>query len=102
MSDFEHDLRRALQRREPRRDLTADVMARIGARPRVWKWRSMLAAAAVAVLMAGGWERYREYQRGFEAKRQLMLAVQITTEKLAAAQVKINQLSRRRIGHDDQ
>src|SRR5437667_69659 len=100
MTNFEHDLQRALRRREPPRDLTADVMARIEPRCRVLSWRPALAAAAVALLMLGGWERYREYQRGMQAKEQLMLAVQITTEKLAVAQTKINELNRRRIGHD--
>ena len=102
MTDFEHDLRRALRRREPRRDLSADVMARIESQPRgrVFHWRAIFAAAAVVLLLVGGWDRYRDYRRGVQAKEQLMLAVQIATEKLAVAQAKINELNRRRIGHD--
>jgi hypothetical protein len=100
MTNFEHDLQRALRRREPPRDLTADVMARIEPRRRILGWRPALAAAAVVLLMLGGWDRYREYRQGVQAKEQLMLAVQITTVKLAVAQAKISELNRRRIGHD--
>ena len=106
MTDFERDLRRTLQRREPPRDLSAGVMVRIGAGPKRapifggLQWRAVLAAAAVVMLLVAGLERYREYERGQLAKRQLMLALQITAQKLAVAQEKVDELSRRRIGND--
>ena len=106
MTDFERDLRRTLRRREPPHDLSGAVMARIGAGPQRTsifariQWRTVLAAAAAAVLLVTGVEQYREYERGQLAKRQVMLALQITARKLAVAQAKVDELSRRRIGYD--
>ena len=110
MSDFERELQHALRRREPPRDLTPTVMARIKAPPkreplfRRWfvgfYWRQALAAAAVALVLAAGIDRYREYRRGQEAKQQLLLALQITSQKLAVVQAKVDKLNRRSIGHE--
>ena len=103
MTDFENDLRRTLKRREPRRDLTPAVMARIGAAPkRSWSfaWRQALAAAAIVVVLASGIDRYREHRRAQDAKQQLMLALQITERKLAVVQARVDKLNRRSIGHD--
>ena len=106
MTDFERDLRRTLRRREPPHDLSAQVMARIGAGPKRasifegFKWRALLAAAAAVVLLMTGAERYREYEQGQLARRQVMLALRITAQKLAVAQEKVDELSRRRIGYD--
>ncbi len=109
MTDFERDLKRALQRREPPRNLAADVLQRIEAgRPLPSResifgrfgWRSLLAAAAALVMLAGALEQYQEYRKGQQAKQQLMLALEITSNKLAAAQAKVSELNRRRIGHD--
>jgi hypothetical protein len=107
--DFENDLRRMLRRREPPRDLTSAVIARIGARtgpprPR-WNfagfdWRRVVAAAAAVVVLGAGIDRYREYRRGLEAKREVMLALEITAEKIAVVQEKIEKLNHRSIGHD--
>lgn len=103
MTDFEKDLRRTLKRREPPRDLTSAIMARIGAAPkRSWSvaWRQALAAAAVVVVLATSVDRYREYHKGQEAKQQLMLALQITGRKLAVVQANVDKLNRRSISHD--
>ena len=106
MTDFERDLRRTLKRREPPRDLTPAVMARIETSPkRTWSfggfyWRQALAAAAVLVVLVAGIDRYSEYRKGQEAKQQLMLALQITGRKLAVVQAKVDELNRRSIGHD--
>jgi|SRR5215831_16444068 len=110
MNDIENDLRRVLRRREPPHDLSQTVMRRVGqvgnlrrvANPP--RWRPLLAAAATIVLLVTGVDRYREYQRGQEAKRQVMLALEITAQQLALvqekAQEKIDKLNRRSIGHD--
>jgi len=110
MNNFENDLRRVLRRREPPRDLSQTVARRVGrvgglrriANP-PW-WRPLLAAAAAVVLLVAGLDRYRERQRGQEAKRQVMLALEITAQQLALvqekAQEKIDKLNRRSIGHD--
>ena len=103
MNDFENHLRRVLGRREPPRDLSRAVMARIAqpSRP-AWLtlWRPVLAAAAVLLILVTGFDRYREYRRGQEAKRQVMLALEITAKKIAVVQKKIGQLSQRSIVYD--
>ncbi|HYK60661.1 MAG TPA: hypothetical protein VEV85_14610 [Bryobacteraceae bacterium] len=107
MNDFENDLRRVLRRREPPRDLSRVVMARVApmSRPvRLPLWRPALAAAAALLILVTGFDRYREYQRGQEAKREVMLALEITAQQLALvqgkAQEKIDRLNRRSIDHD--
>jgi hypothetical protein len=106
MTDFERDLQRTLKRREPPRDLTPAVMARIETSPKRTRsfgwlhWQQAFAAAAVLLMLVAGIDRYREYRRGQEAKQQLMLALQITGRKLAVVQAKVDELNRRSIGHD--
>ena len=95
MTDFERNLREALRRREPPRDLAAAVMSRIEPR---FHWRPLIAIAAAVVVMVGGLWQYEQYRRGQEAKREVMLALEITAQKLALAQQKVNELSQRRIG----
>jgi hypothetical protein len=103
--DFENDLRRVLRRREPPRDLTSGIMARISSPKPRWNfagfhWRPIVAAAAAMVILGAGIDRYWEYRRGLEAKRQVMLALEITAEKIAVVQEKIDKLNHRSIGHD--
>ena len=106
MTDFERDLKRTLKRREPPRDLTAAIMARVETTPKRagwfggFHWRQALAAAAVVLMVTAGVERYREYRRAQEAKQQLILALQITGQKLAVVQAKVDELNRRSIWHD--
>jgi len=90
MTDFESGLREALRRREPPRDLTNAVMARVAVRRRsLWP-----AVAAVALVTAAG------VGEGLRAKRELMFAVELTSRKLGVAQAKVMELSQRRIGRD--
>jgi len=100
MTDFERDLKDALKRRAPPRDLTAGIMARIAPPQPRFHWRPLVAIAAALVVFAGGFEQYQQYRKGQEAKQQLMLALEITAQKLAAATDKVNELNQRRIGHD--
>jgi hypothetical protein len=55
------------------------------------------------MILVTGFDRYREYRRGQEAKRQVMLALEITAQQLALVQEKalekIDRLNRRSIGH---
>jgi hypothetical protein len=102
MTDFDRQLSEALKRREPPRDLTASVMARIGPRRRAtWTARVWVPIGIAAmVLLSVTVYRWEEVQKGREAKRQVMLALEVTTQKLAVAQKKVNELNHRRIGYE--
>lgn len=90
MTDFEDQLRRALERKEPSLDFAARVMARTtqAKRPRPWaNWRSWTAAGIAASLCLGAvgieMEHRRTVEREGEAARaQLIQAMHITSTKL--------------------
>jgi hypothetical protein len=90
MTDFEDQLRRALERKEPSADFTARVMARAipSKKPMAWlSWRSWAAAGVAACLCLGavGVEmehRRRVQQEGEAARAQLIQAMHITSVKL--------------------
>jgi hypothetical protein len=120
MSDhFEDQLRQVLRRKEPPPGFADRVMMRVpapapvrGPEPAVrpslsgrlwrpfswnggaWKW---LAAGAACLTMAAGIGRYQDYRRGMEAREQLLLAVQITEQKLAVVGHKVEELNRRSV-----
>jgi len=101
MNRFEDQLREALGRQEPSADFTDRVMRRIQeeSRPKVVRmtarrWLPMAAAACV-LLSAGAW-RYEQY-RGEKARDQLLLALEITGEKIALTQQKVDSISQRTI-----
>jgi hypothetical protein len=96
MTDFEDQLRRALERKEPSPDFAARVVARATARrPAPWaNWRSWATAAIAASLCLGavGLElehRQRERQQGEAARAQLLQAMHITSAKLQKIQKKV-------------
>ena len=95
MSDFEHELRRALRREEPAAGFADRVMARTGSRaaPRRAGWLAAAIAACLLLSVGGGFE-YRQY-RGRKAKRELLLALNIAGSKLNLVQKKVSDLSRR-------
>jgi uncharacterized protein HemX len=94
VSHFEDELRSALRRKEPPPGFAARVLARTTPPRRMFPMRLATAAiAAVLVLSAGGYG-YREYQ-GRRAKQQLLVALEITSSKLALAQNKIDELNQR-------
>ena len=101
MRQFEDKLREALRREEPSADFTDRVMERIQreSRPKVVrmparKWLP-IAAAACLLMSAGAW-RYEQY-RGEKARDQLLLALEITGEKIALTQQKVDSISQRTI-----
>ena len=96
MSQFEDDLRAALRREQPPEDFAARVMVRTRRAPRRAPW--VAAAIAASLLLGAGRYEYQQYQ-GRKAKRELLIALQITESKLKFAQQKVNELSRRTI-HD--
>jgi hypothetical protein len=79
--DLEYELKQALRRKEPSRDL---MPRRSGSR-----WRFAVAAGiAIAIAGPGGLWQYREHQR-HRAKDQLVFALHLTASKLGAAQQKL-------------
>jgi hypothetical protein len=102
MTDFDRQLSEALKRREPLRDLTASVMARIEPQRRTtWSARFWVPIGIAAMLTVSiGVYRWEEVQKGREAKRQVMVALELTTQKLAIAQKRVNELNHRRIGYE--
>ncbi|MBK5294466.1 MAG: hypothetical protein JJE04_22645 [Acidobacteriia bacterium] len=87
MNEFEDQLREAMHRREPGPGFAGRVAAMAtGARKPVRRsnpvWRWAMAAAAACLMMVTGVQEYRRHQ-GEQARRQLLLALQITSEKLS-------------------
>jgi len=90
MTDFEDQLRRALERKDPSADFAARVVARATQpkRPLAWvSWRSWAAAGIAASLCLGalGLEvehRRKVEQEGLAARDQLLQAMRITSVKL--------------------
>jgi hypothetical protein len=100
--NLEDDLRRAFGRRPAPLDLAEKVLARLGEAPRSGRTasqrrrvaRGLAAAAAIAILAAGGARYYRHQQAVAEAdhvQRQVRLALEIAGEKLALAQRKLEE-----------
>jgi hypothetical protein len=96
--NIEQDLRHALRRKPAPPDLADRVMAGIDSPPsltvsRYGHARRWLAAAAAVALIATGTARYYAYQQAAEAERvnhDIRLALQITSEKLALVQQRVD------------
>jgi hypothetical protein len=94
MTEFEDQLRRALERKDPAPDFSARVMARVSAqrRPRAiaswFQWPAWTAAAIAASLLLASTgldlERRQHVARaqGEEARAQLIQAMEITSAQL--------------------
>lgn len=108
MTEFEDQLRRALERKEPSADFAARVVARAADanhRPRVWpnlawpnlawpNWRAWATAGIAASLCLGGVVLEMEHRRqvreqGEAARAQLIQAMHITSGKLQKIQKKV-------------
>jgi hypothetical protein len=97
--NIEQQLQDALRRKQPSRDFTDRVLARIDAPDAAQaaapsRRRQWLAAAAAAALLAAGGARYYAHQQVVaEAERvnqDIRLALQITSEKLALVQARVD------------
>ena len=103
MTPFEEELRQALHRQEPSSDFTQRVLARCAEDDAAaqrnklgfWQtWRFGFATAALGLLMLGGGVAYQQHERavkGMAAKRQLLLAMRITGNKLQQLQEKLKE-----------
>jgi hypothetical protein len=100
MKDFEDsELRRALRRVDAPEGFADRLRARIeqsqpgSPRPTRLAWAGALALAATLIIAAGGaWYRAEEQRRtqGEEAKRQVLVSLNIASNKLRAIQMKVN------------
>ena len=102
---LDHELRHALRRKPAPPDLTDRVMARLeertvgpgtrpSASPRMLASRWLAAAAAIMLTAAGGAQYYSHRQAVAEAERvqsDVRLALQITSEKLALLQRRLQE-----------
>jgi len=91
--EIEDLLKKALERRRAPLGFASRVTARLPVE-RGRPWRPLAAMGLAASLLVGigvGGVRYREYREGQEAKAKLMLALEITAEKLEMARRKVNQ-----------
>ena len=94
MTDFEDQLRRALERQEPSQDFAARVMSQVSAKPRPraifnwFQWPAWTAAAIAASLLLASTgldlERRQRLarQQGQAARAQLIQAMEITSAQL--------------------
>ena len=81
--DLELQLRAALSRKEPPPGFAQRTIERTRPRPIGVRVSIALAATLLVAFSAAGIHRVREQQRADETKRQLMLALEITSQKLA-------------------
>lgn len=95
MTEFEDQLRKALQRKQPSPDFTARVLAATRPRPRssLWaRWQALGAAGIAASLFAGALSLdlgRREKEQGEAARAQLIQAIEITSSQLQRIQKKV-------------
>ena len=100
MTEFEQQLARALERREPPAGFTSRVLAEasrqrpVRSRWSAWRWTLVLRAApvmAALLVVAGGalYQNHERIERGEAAKQQLLLAVRIAGAKLHDAQQRV-------------
>jgi hypothetical protein len=86
MDDLEQQLRRAFEREQPPDGFADRVLERTRERRNVMpRW---IAAAAAIVILAGGGYTYRR-QQGEAAKREVLLALRITSAKLSHIQTQV-------------
>jgi hypothetical protein len=87
--DLELQLRAALKRKDPPLDFSRRVLAGVEP-PRPKPIRAWMPIAMAATLLIGfgavGVHRAQEARRADDAKRQLMLALEITSEKLGVVE----------------
>ncbi len=110
--NLEHDLRQALQRKEPPQGFSERVLNKIGSSGAViphtpTRWRRFaLPVAASLVLVAGGSyyvqqrdahqaqeQQSQQYRQTAQAAHDVVLALQIASEKVSAVQAKVQEMT---------
>jgi transposase len=95
MTDFEDQLRGALERKQPSSGFAARVVASAARRPKpaFWtRWQALGAAGIAASLFVGALSLdldRRQRQQGEAARAQLIQAMQITSSQLQRIQKKV-------------
>jgi hypothetical protein len=95
MSPLENELKSAMRRRDAPDGFADRVMERVPARKgRSWPhpWFAAAAAAMIAILGSGVYEQQRAAQmrrEGERAKAELVMALEIASEKLQQARAKV-------------
>jgi len=90
MDWLEDELRRALAREAPPDGFSGRVMARRAVRP--MGARRWLAAAAAVLMAAGAAGAWRQHQ-GYEAKREVMLALHLASAPMHRIQLEVRSIS---------
>jgi len=104
--DLERELRQALTRKSPPRGFDEKVLGRIASGERValpkpparWTGYALPVAASLAIVAGGSfyfWQHERQRQMDAEqTARNVVLALQITSAKVSAVQMKVQEISR--------
>ena len=108
--NLEQELRRALQRKDPPRGFHDRVLARIAAgetartRATMWVWPRVALPLAASLMLAFGGTYYVHRQQERQARelraqteqaaREVVLALQIASQKISAAQAKVEEITR--------
>jgi len=108
--NLEQELRRALQRKDPPRGFHDKVLSRIAAGETVripatrWRWPRIALPLAASLMLAFGGTYYAYRQQEQQAREQraltehaardVVLALQIASEKISSAQAKIEEITR--------
>ena len=91
MSRLEDELRSALGREDPPPGFAARVLAKADSRRSRRRWWTAAIAAGLTIAGGIGFEHERRVRtQGEEARRQVMLALRITTNKLQFVKEKIH------------
>ena len=99
--NLEDDLRRALRHEPAPADFAAKVIAKTQTRVLPF-WRrpvtlAIAAALTLAALVPPAVYQYRRYERGIEARDQLLVALSITRSQLQQVKERIRQNTRHKI-----
>ena len=104
--NLEHELQQALKRKSPPRGFDQRVLARIAsgdtaqlpARPSPWSRRLLPLAASLALVFGGTYYLAQQQRQAHQAQteraaRDVVLALQIASEKVSAVQLKVQEIN---------
>jgi hypothetical protein len=103
--DLERELRQALTRRNPSPGFDEKVLARIASGERLevpipparWRGYALPIAASLAIVVGASyysWQQQREQRETERTAQNIVLALQIASEKVSAVQARVQEISR--------